>query len=1176
MNACTIIAKNYLAHARVLANSVAEHHPDSRFSVLIVDDLKGYIDPSSEPFEVLTSADLLINDFDEMASRYDILELSTAVKPWLLERLLERDDHVVYLDPDIRLYASIEDVAEACRRHELVLTPHNLTPMPRDGMKPTESDILIAGAYNLGFIGLGRSAASDRLLGWWSERLRTDCIVDPANGFFVDQRWIDLVPSMVDSLLVIRDPGVNVAYWNLHAREVSNSNGARSVNGVPLRFFHFSGYDPRRPTELSKHQNRIVLDEHPVLRDLCDAYAAELRDAGYDEVISWPYTYAATPGGVNLERPLRRQWADGVLAGAITHPAFEPDGERELMGWLGGAAPEGGEQGINRLMWAWYLVRPDLQRAFPDLDGRDAPGLIEWFQTRGLELGIPAGLVPEPPTAVAPTRASTSDLSGVNVAGYFTSEVGVGEIARQVIGALDARRVPTYPVGLIATASRQGHNFETGRAADAPYELNLVCVNADQLPRFAADVGEDFFRGRYTIGIWWWEIAQFPEVWRSSFDHVDELWVGSEFIAETLRPIAPVPVVHMRMPVGLPDGIQPDRPKLELPDGFIFLYMFDFNSVLERKNPIGLIEAFKLAFPKAGPGVSLVLKCINGERHPAQAERLKRAAAGRPDIVLLDRYVTHEEKNQLLVSCDCYVSLHRSEGLGITLLEAMLLERPVIATAYSGSSEYMLAAHSYPVDAALVAVGRGNEPYAPEAVWGDPDLDQAARYMRHVVDDPGEAGQRGLRAAQWVRAKHSPAATGEAMVERLEHLVATRAGRAEQPERTSLEHVHELARRGPLRSTHPRWHPRRLLRALLLRLARPQIAYQEEVDAALADGLEHVAGLARDEASAHFRRVEAELHGLEAELHGRVDELRERTRFLTKANSDVSAHLAALGDHVGGLQQFADDMTGQPDFERSRAIYPTLGDLARRYESVSGTASPSAGEPDLTRYELRVFSQNGEDGVIAEILRRIGVGEHPFFVEFGIETGAEGNCVYLADVLGWEGLFIEADDEFYDRLAAKYRWAQNVRTLKAFVTPDNVERLFTDVGVPAEPTVLSIDIDGPDLWVWRTIDSFRPRVVVIEVNSSLDPTQRMVQPPDHQWDRTEYQGASLGALAAVGREKNYRLVHVDLAGVNAFFVRDDLPGAWPANPRARGVNLYLAAEGHPADEHGRSYQELPE
>ena len=165
---------------------------------------------------------------------------------WLLARSPDR--MAVYLDPDMRLYAPLDEMFAAVREHGLVLSPHSLDPMPRDGKRPNEQDILIAGAYNLGFIGIGSGAFADELLDWWAERLETDCIVDPSRGFFVDQRWIDLVPGMAESFHLLRDPGFNVAYWNLPARPVTrDADGVLRAAGVPLRLFHFSGFDPHRP-----------------------------------------------------------------------------------------------------------------------------------------------------------------------------------------------------------------------------------------------------------------------------------------------------------------------------------------------------------------------------------------------------------------------------------------------------------------------------------------------------------------------------------------------------------------------------------------------------------------------------------------------------------------------------------------------------------------------------------------------------------------------------------------------------------------------------------------------------------------------------------------------------------------------------------------------------------------
>ena len=156
MHVCTIIACNYAPFARVLAQSFREHHPDGTCWVLVIDELDGRIDPAAEPFEVVTPADLGIERFDQMAALYSVLELSTAVKPWLLRHLLNDRgvERVTYLDPDIEVHDSLEEVDGLLRDHHLVLNPHLTSPMPRDGAKPSESDILIAGSFNLGFVGL--------------------------------------------------------------------------------------------------------------------------------------------------------------------------------------------------------------------------------------------------------------------------------------------------------------------------------------------------------------------------------------------------------------------------------------------------------------------------------------------------------------------------------------------------------------------------------------------------------------------------------------------------------------------------------------------------------------------------------------------------------------------------------------------------------------------------------------------------------------------------------------------------------------------------------------------------------------------------------------------------------------------------------------------------------------
>jgi hypothetical protein len=247
----------------------------------------------------------------------------------------------------------------------------------------------------------------------------------------------------------------------------------------------------------------------------------------------------------------------------------------------------------------------------------------------------------------------------------------------------------------------------------------------------------------------------------------------------------------------------------------------------------------------------------------------------------------------------------------------------------------------------------------------------------------------------------------------------------------------------------------------------------------------------------------------------------------------------------GGAPAPAGDAGAAAPVDRSGETYAALagyGDDGR------GLAVPG----DLTRFERRVFSQNGEDGVVAEVLRRVGAPQR-WFVEFGAGTGHEGICVALADVLGWSGLFLEVDEYAHSELERKYRGEPRVQTRRAAVTAENVEAIFDGAGVPEEPDVLSIDVDGNDWWIWRALRRHRPRLVVVEYNGNLHPDAELVKPydPAASWDFTCWFGASLAAYERLADARGYTLVHTDLKGVNAFFLRDDLLAAFGpvASPR---------------------------
>jgi SAM-dependent methyltransferase/glycosyltransferase involved in cell wall biosynthesis len=984
MRACTIIAKNYLAQARVLAASFLEHNPNSTFSVLIIDELDGRVDPAAEPFTVLTPRDIDCEPFMRMAARYDVLELSTAVKPWLLrQQLASGDAPITYLDPDIRVFSSLELLDQRAREHGVVLTPHNTEPIPHDGERPTQVDIMIAGVYNLGCISVGQGPEIDALMDWWSDRLRRDCRVDPVYGYFVDQRWFDLAPGFVSDYAIVREPEYNVAYWNAHTRELARGEDGYTVNGRPLAFFHFSGFDPAAPELLSRHQTRIDLASHPALRQICAEYAQAADAAGYLEARQWPYTYDSLADDTPFTRPLRLLYASGEDAGSIDQPPFEQSGCEPFLTWAG-EPQEGAPAGINRALAAAYGSRADLRAAFPDLNGPDRERFLQWAHERGPEeLALPAALLPPADPNPAPVDMQAPEPErqwGVNVVGYFRSELGVGEAARQVVSALDACDVPLLPLhGRTIPLNRQEHPFTHLDHSDTRYPVNLICMNADALPEFAEQAGASFFADRYSIGMWFWEVTRAPDDgWKRSFEHLDEVWVPTRHVAEAVASVSPVPVVQVTLPVELASTFPLPRAALGLPDDYLFLFSYDYLSVAERKNPLATVAAFTSAF-EPGAGASLVLKCINHERDPVSHARVVKAVEGHPDIHLIDTYLSPGDKNALTATCDCYVSLHRSEGFGLTMAEAMYLGKPVIATAYSGNLDFMSERNSYLVEYELVPIGRDARPYPSDGVWAEPRVDHAATLMRAVFDDREQSALRGERGAADIRRTHSPGAAGAKMVRRLDS-VRERHGAPPRPSAVVAQLRPRLAR-GPVAP------PRSRLGAVgpglrrgVLRLMKPFTAYEKTVDDELLSSLEAldrvVKRIERDQL-----RSEAAGLGLERRYKSRLDELRHAVSISQALHQPIVDRLNGLNarlDRIEAEAQATPYMSGSPFETYSNPVAGVV-------QGYRGASNGAAADP------YRAFEDifRGSEEFIRDRQRRFValIGDREPILDFGCGRG---------------------------------------------------------------------------------------------------------------------------------------------------------------------------------------------
>jgi glycosyltransferase involved in cell wall biosynthesis len=362
---------------------------------------------------------------------------------------------------------------------------------------------------------------------------------------------------------------------------------------------------------------------------------------------------------------------------------------------------------------------------------------------------------------------------GVNVVGNFGSETGIGEAVRSSVRALHAASIPHVINNFVDPESA---NVDTEiRAFDQnnPHSVNLIHLNFDIVPAFAKQKGKAYFASRYNIGCWFWELSEFPDIWYPNFDYFNELWASSNFIQECLSRVSPIPVV--KMPLALAPEVtvpyQFGRSYFHLPkDKFIFLFMFDFDSAMERKNPLGVLEAFKRAFGNSQE-VLLYVKSAHGNHEPEALASVRAAADGRRNVVFADAVYTRGEINALVHSCDCYVSLHRSEGFGLPLAEAMRAAKPVVTTAYSGNMDFTTAENSFLVDYQLVEIDREG-PYPKGYVWAEPDLEHAAEQMISVYKTKDAAADRGLLARETILKLFDPLVVGARMKERLQRITS--------------------------------------------------------------------------------------------------------------------------------------------------------------------------------------------------------------------------------------------------------------------------------------------------------------------------------------------------------------------------------------------------------------------
>ena len=739
----TICSNQHMPQAHVLLGTVSQFLPDADRFLILADECHPAISYPNG-CRIIAARELGIPDFAGFAFRYDSMEFQAALKPFAFLHLLgtHRYTHSLYFDPDIELFSAIPAITDALAANaSFILTPQILAPAEQeDG--PDDVAVMRAGAFNLGFLGVSGTPEARTLLAWWARWLRWQCVNDQPIGLFVDQKFMDLVPGFAPGARILHDPGLNVAHWNLSQRcFVPDAAAGPQVEGAPLGFFHYSGFDPSCPDQLSTETSRFRGDELPESwRAFLALYAARLRAAGQGRSPAACYAYGRFASGVPIPAIARRMFRDDFEAWAgdpfETFEAWAHLPARDAVLSLGSAIPS--------LVMQWWHARTPALAGFPLSEAAGSDRVTRWWLEHGPAIGIDRRFL-EP-------QALAAGLRGVSVNASCPAPH-----PDRVDATVIAPQAEDSPAGHVGWAQRASLLFAVGRvealdtrmrAQTASGRLLSLCVPPDQLAA-TLDATKSRLPGcAYRVFTPAAELIAASSC-LEALGQVDEIWAPTRFIQAGMVLATQLPVLHMpvawRFPPHGPGA--PGRP-------YILAECDGFPGCGEL---LAAVQAYEAAFGArpAADHPALVLRPHGAGEWDAA---LRAAIAGNPAVIVPAMMA---DPVALAAGAACMLSLHRGEALGLPVARAMAYGVPVVATDYGGCTDLLTPETGFPVEFHLVP-GSSSSHSAAQA-----DTCHAAWLLRDVFDRPGEARRRAANATRLMATAHAPAVVAAQQAARL-------------------------------------------------------------------------------------------------------------------------------------------------------------------------------------------------------------------------------------------------------------------------------------------------------------------------------------------------------------------------------------------------------------------------
>lgn len=721
--AFTICNKDYLPYALECEASFTSHHGSEwRFLIFLVDhprlldeeisSIKNLlVNPASQVFSI-TEIFRESREISIMSLFYNITEFSTAVKPWIFDYLFEKisPETVTYIDPDIQFFSSLDlplQISET-NQWDCFVTPHILTDSLNSYQNPTLQNIRTCGAYNFGFIHFRLTIGSRKVVRFWKNQLVFNSLIWLEQNMFTDQRHGDMFPCLC-RIFISRDPGLNVAYWNLQERVLSSNQQdqyvVRLLDGedkpeTPLTFFHFSGLRATNCIGISKYADPNPRSSRGANKTI------DVLITQYADVISWHK--------LRLESLFLTSSADGIssllinIGGSHASYLLSFDERKSLNEFF-----------ANRT--ANYTPPLPPSRFVSETDFVNS--LLQYYErpllnaTKGLaKFLLHAQVDNRPDEDIYLSQQDSSHIPStaqLNIVGYPNFSFGVGRITGLIINEIQTLGIsfsftiaPCHGIKIDDHAMKWVSELPLYSAFN-PNAPTLFLINADQFYRILINgQSKDCFSRKCNIGYWWWELEKsLPQHFDAS-QYLDIVLAPTSFISDSLTNTVPTNKIQYA-PLNykqLFDSIHESSCKIDLAEPsrqsffyslgmdldcsryrYVILNMFDFRSCIERKNPILLVEIFSLP---AFRDYALVLKSSNGESYPGQYLELIEKVSLLPNVFLVDQKLSGSQVSTLYKACDVYASPHRAEGLGLNIIEADAHGLPTVFTNYGGITEY--------------------------------------------------------------------------------------------------------------------------------------------------------------------------------------------------------------------------------------------------------------------------------------------------------------------------------------------------------------------------------------------------------------------------------------------------------------------------------------------------------